>query len=165
MLFRLWIAISGILHRFLIRLTFNHFLLSDPYKEVDNDTPPKKKKQPKLEQFYTEKRNNTGSVYRSYPKTSSVRKAVPEPIFPDVEERISSKQVKRKHCMFRTETFRIHWKSHITCTCSLPLPTCTVLVSRYRRRGAPIWLYRTMCCYTVTVVARKWRKTCAMRLH
>ena len=54
---------------------------------------PKKKKQPKVEQFYTEKRNNTGAVYRSYPKTKSVRKAVPEPIFPDVEERISSKQV------------------------------------------------------------------------
>uniref|UniRef100_H2YZH2 VWFA domain-containing protein n=1 Tax=Ciona savignyi TaxID=51511 RepID=H2YZH2_CIOSA len=47
--------------------------------------------------FYTEDKNIVGTVYRKFPKTRSVRKSVPEPILPQMEERISSKQWLRKY--------------------------------------------------------------------
>ena len=45
------------------------------------------------EVFYTEKQNAVGVVYKNYPQRRSVRKTVPEPIFPRTEERLSSKEV------------------------------------------------------------------------
>lgn len=52
-----------------------------------------KKSRPRQQPFYVEDKNNIGVVFKKYPKQKSVRKAVPEPIFPQVEERISTKEV------------------------------------------------------------------------
>nr|XP_018668721.1 von Willebrand factor A domain-containing protein 3A [Ciona intestinalis] len=83
----------------------NASLPPTPYKsqstdeETSSNRPQssKKSRRPQKETFYTEDKNSVGVVYKKYPKKKSVRKAVPEPIFPQMEERITSKQWLRKY--------------------------------------------------------------------
>nr|CAB3267658.1 von Willebrand factor A domain-containing protein 3A [Phallusia mammillata] len=67
--------------------------------DANGQKATKSKKSPKSQQqpFYVEDKNNVGVVYKKYPKQKSVRKAVPEPIFPQVEERISTKAWLKKY--------------------------------------------------------------------
>lgn len=65
-----------------------------PAKFTKPPSPQKmktKKLKAQLQPFYTEKGNNVGSVYGSFPKKASVRKSVPEPILPEMEEKLSTK--------------------------------------------------------------------------
>lgn len=65
-----------------------------PYKDPQSGKPDRNtlSGKAKVEPFYTEDKGNVGIVFQKYPKKKSVRKAIPEPILPEMEERLSSKQ-------------------------------------------------------------------------
>ncbi|CAK8673496.1 unnamed protein product [Clavelina lepadiformis] len=73
-------------------------LPGDPF---DNSPSPrsssKTKRNLRQEPFYTEDKNSVGMYFKKYPKQKSVRKAVPEPVFPQTEERISTTQWLKKY--------------------------------------------------------------------
>nr|XP_039264117.1 von Willebrand factor A domain-containing protein 3A-like [Styela clava] len=65
-----------------------------PYKQSKSNKKSKESTKGKVavEPFYTEEKGNVGTVFKKFPKKKSVRKSIPEPILPEMEERVSSKQ-------------------------------------------------------------------------
>jgi len=75
-------------------------LPEEPYKSKKSFLKSPKRRVGKIqkEQFYLDQQsNNVATIYRKFPKTSNVRKSIPEPIFPSQEERITSKEWLRKY--------------------------------------------------------------------
>ncbi|XP_078691175.1 von Willebrand factor A domain-containing protein 3A-like [Branchiostoma floridae x Branchiostoma belcheri] len=63
--------------------------------------PSKKSGRPATQVFYTEVGNDVGVVFRQYPKDRSVRKHIRQPIIPDMEEIITTKQWLKKYSLLK----------------------------------------------------------------